>query len=98
MRRRSLVGLAIASLSALAHSDEPATPTTLKGGKVITVDEAAALSKGKGSVFVDTRSLVNFGKVHILAAVLAIKQGYGNVSYFRGGFNDWSAKGLPVER
>jgi rhodanese-related sulfurtransferase len=149
MLRRTLVGLAIASLSALAHSDEPATPTTLKGGKVITVDEAAAMSKGKGAVFVDTRSLINFGKGHIpaavsaaykeksekvenfnaaddsfdfakipsdkatkivfysdgptgwksyKAAVLAIKQGYSNVSYFRGGFNDWSAKGLPVER
>jgi len=32
------------------------------------------------------------------AAVLALKQGYPNVMYMRGGFADWTAKGLPVER
>lgn len=149
MLRRTLVGLAIASLYVFAHADDPVTPTALKGGKVISVDDAAALSKSKGAVFVDTRSPINFGKGHIpaaisaaykeksdkvenfnaaddsfdfakipsdkaakivfysdgptgwksyKAAVLAIKQGYSNVSYFRGGFNDWSAKSLPVER
>jgi rhodanese-related sulfurtransferase len=32
------------------------------------------------------------------AAVLAIKQGYTGVHYFRGGFDEWSSKGLTVER
>ena len=31
------------------------------------------------------------------AAVLAIKAGYKNVMYMRGGFADWTAKGLPSE-
>ena len=143
MLRRSLLVLILSSLSGLALADDaPATPTTLKGGKIITVDEAAALSKNKGASFVDTRSTLNFGKGHIpgaitaaykeksekvenfdvaldqfdfaakivfysdgptgwksyKAAVLAIKQGYSNVLYLRGGFADWTAKNLPVER
>jgi 3-mercaptopyruvate sulfurtransferase SseA len=32
------------------------------------------------------------------AAVLAIGAGYADVRYMRGGFADWTAKGLPVER
>ncbi len=32
------------------------------------------------------------------AAVLAVKAGYRNVMYMRGGFAEWEAKGLPVER
>jgi rhodanese-related sulfurtransferase len=31
------------------------------------------------------------------AAVLAIKAGYKNVMYMRGGFTDWTGKGLPSE-
>lgn len=32
------------------------------------------------------------------AAVLAVKAGYKNVMYMRGGFAEWEAKGAPVER
>lgn len=32
------------------------------------------------------------------AAVLAVKAGYRNVMYMRGGFAEWEAKGAPVER
>lgn len=32
------------------------------------------------------------------AAVLAIRQGYSRVSWFRGGFADWEQSGEPVER
>ena len=31
------------------------------------------------------------------AAVLAVKGGYKNVMYMRGGWDEWSGKGLPVE-
>ncbi|MEN9868002.1 MAG: hypothetical protein RL748_3592 [Pseudomonadota bacterium] len=153
MLRRTLLALlfsTIAPVSQLALADDaPPTPTSLKGGKVITADEAAAFSKAKSAVFVDTRSVLNFGKGHIpgaigaaykeksekvenfdgsldqfdaskipsdkaakivfysdgptgwksyKAAVLTIKQGYTNVMYLRGGFTDWTAKNLPVER
>jgi len=32
------------------------------------------------------------------AAVLAVKAGYKNVMYMRGGFTEWEAKGAPVGR
>jgi rhodanese-related sulfurtransferase len=149
MLRRALFAVVISSLSFVAMADDPVTPTTLKGGKVISVDDASALSKAKSAVFVDTRSPLNYGKGHIpaavsaaykeksekvesfkasddsfdfakipadksaavvfysdgptgwksyKAAVLAIKEGYKNVSYFRGGYADWTGKNLPVDR
>jgi rhodanese-related sulfurtransferase len=149
MLRRAVVALLVSSFSFVAMAEDPVTPTALKGGKVITVDEAAALSKAKSAVFVDTRSPLNYGKGHIpaavsaaykeksdkvenfkasddsfdfakipadkaaavvfysdgptgwksyKAAVLAIKEGYKNVSYFRGGYADWTAKNLPSDR
>lgn len=32
------------------------------------------------------------------AAVLAVRQGYSQVMYMRGGFAEWTDRGLPVER
>ena len=126
----------------------PETPTTLTGGKVISVADARKLSDNKTGFFVDTRSVVNFGKGHVpgahaipykaesaesanydaskdsfddsklppnkdqpivffsdgpagwksyKAAVWAIKVGYKNVNYMRGGWSEWTAKGFPVE-
>lgn len=149
MLRRVVLSIVLSSVPFMVLANEPETPTTLKGGKVISADDAGALSKSKGAVFVDTRSALNFGKGHVpgavsvaykeksdkvesfdgsqdqfefakipsdkaakivfysdgptgwksyKAAVLSIKQGYTNVMYMRGGFTDWSAKGLPVER
>ena len=150
MLRRCLLiaSFAMAPL-AWAADDAPPTPTALKGGKVISVDDAAALAKAKSATFVDTRSVVNFGKGHVpgavtasykeksekveafdasqdsfdfdkipadknakivfysdgptgwksyKAAVMAIQKGYKQVHYLRGGFAEWTAKNLPVER
>lgn len=125
------------------------TPTALKGGKVITADEAKSLVDGKETKFFDFRSAVNFGKGHIPGAValpykgkspntpdvepaldefdtsklpadkntkvafysdgpkgwksykgalIAIKMGYKNVFWFRGGFSEWQGKGYPEEQ
>ncbi len=38
-----------------------------------------------------------FGWKSYKAAVLAIRAGYRNIMWFRGGFTDWPAKGYPVE-
>jgi rhodanese-related sulfurtransferase len=57
-------------LSAIA-SDDAATPTELKGGKVISIEEAKQLLDAKSASFVDTRSVVNFGKGHVPGAVTA---------------------------
>ena len=125
------------------------TPVQLKGGKVASVDESKRWVDTKSVTFVDTRSVVNYGKGHIpgaisvaykeksdkvadfdpskdeldmsklpadkkstivfysdgptgwksyKAAVLALQRGYSDVVYFRGGFAEWTGKGLPTER
>lgn len=52
----------------LAADDKPATPTGLKGGTLISVDDAKKLSDGKGAQFFDTRAVLNFGKGHVPGA------------------------------
>ncbi len=125
------------------------TPANLPGGRVVSVEDAKKLLDAKTAVFVDTRSVVNFGKGHVpgavtaaykeksekvvdfdakidsfdfdklpkdktapvvfysdgptgwksfKAAVLSVQAGYKSVHYMRGGFADWTAKGLPVEK
>lgn len=32
------------------------------------------------------------------ATVMAVKAGYTNAHYFRGGFAEWESKGMPVEK
>ena len=150
-RRRWLV-LAAATLLAAGPAqaladDKPPTPTHLPGGQVITIAQARALLSAKQAQFVDTRSLLNFGKGHIpgalvlsykelsgfteqfdasldsfqherlpaakttplvfyshgptgwkayKASVLAIRLGYSQVHYLRGGWDEWSAARLAA--
>ena len=49
-------------------ADKPNTPTSLAGGKVISVDEGKKLADDKSAQFFDTRNLVNFGKGHVPGA------------------------------
>jgi rhodanese-related sulfurtransferase len=58
------LGLTVAS-GAVAQSE---TPAALPGGKVISVQEARQLVDKKAAFFVDTRSVVNFGKGHVPGA------------------------------
>ncbi len=55
------------ALPAIA-TDKPNTPTSLAGGKVISVDEGKKLADDKSAQFFDTRNLVNFGKGHVPGA------------------------------
>ncbi len=48
--------------------DKPDTPTSIKGAKVISIDEGKALLDKKGAAFFDTRNALNFGKGHIPGA------------------------------
>ncbi len=153
LNRRHFAHLTLAAAALLAGqsgwANKPETPTTLAGGKVISVEEGKKLLDAKSAVFVDTRSVVNFGKGRVpgavtaaykeksepvadfdmsadsfeldklpkdknapvvfysdgptgwksyKAAVLATQKGYTQVMYLRGGFADWTAKNLPVER
>lgn len=139
--------LAVLPLSSIS-ADAPATPSTLSGGKVITVEEGKKLLDSKAATFIDTRAVLNFGKGHVpsaliaaykensdkvesfdaskdqfdlsklpsdkskaivfysdgptgwksyKAAVLAIKAGYKNVHYMRGGYAEWTAKSFATE-
>jgi rhodanese-related sulfurtransferase len=151
MNKLLLVALCAVSMAgAPAFADQkPETPKAISGAKIVSAAEAKSLSAGKGAVFIDTRSAVNFGKGRVpgaasasykeksdpvenfdgskdsfdfdklpadksakivfysdgptgwksyKAAVLAVKAGYKNVMYMRGGMGDWEAAGNPVER
>lgn len=60
-------------LLALFHAAAIAqeTPAELKGGRVISVEEAKKLVDAKSAAFFDTRSAVNFGKGHVPGAMSA---------------------------
>lgn len=67
-------GLSLAP-AAYAADDKPDTPTSLKGGKVVSVDEAKGLLDKKGAIFLDTRAAINFGKGHVPgASIVAYKE------------------------
>lgn len=138
MLRKILFMLVFALLTASVAFSEELTPVELKGGRVITVEEARALFERKAAVFYDVRNALNYGRGHISsassvpfelkgeekkfllklprdkeakivfyshgpsgwksyrAAETAIEGGYGNVSWLRNGFDEWSGKGNPV--
>lgn len=84
---KRLVALSAALLFAAAPvlaQDKPDTPTTLQGGKVVTVEEAKKLSDDKSAQFFDTRSLINFGKGHVPGAKAV---SYKEKSEFKADFN-----------
>lgn len=142
-----LLALTMAFAPAAFSADDPETPKSLPGGKIISADEAKALV-GKAAIF-DMRKAISYGKGHLpgaqplpydqksdktasfdaamdkfdtnqlpadksgavvfysdgptgwksyKAAVIAIRNGYTNVSWFRGGTAEWEAKGFPYEQ
>lgn len=144
---RVVLAAALAFVPAAFAADDPETPTTLPGGKVINVEEAKNLA-GKAAFF-DMRKAVSYGKGHLpgatplpygqksdksvnfdasqdkfdmsqlpsdksaaivfysdgptgwksyKAAVTAIRGGYTNVMWFRGGTAEWEAKGMKYEQ
>jgi rhodanese-related sulfurtransferase len=80
-------------------SDKPPTPTTLQGGKVISVEEAKKLLDGKAAVFVDTRSVVNFGKGHVPGATAAAyKEKSEPVATFDQSVDSFELDKLPKDK
>lgn len=61
------LALSIGAVTSVAHA-QSTTPTALPGGKVISVEEGKKLLDSKAGFFVDTRSVVNFGKGHVPSA------------------------------
>jgi len=90
--------LSLSSCYALAAGDVE-TPKTLKGGKVISVDEAAKLSEKKAAAFFDTRSVVNFGKGHVPGAVAAAyKEKSEKVADFDASQDSFDLAKLPGDK
>ncbi len=84
-------------VSAPAWAQE--TPTQLKGGKVVTVEEAKALLGTKSTAFIDTRSVLNFGKGHIPGAVTAAyKEESTKSADFDGSVDKFDFSKLPQDK
>ncbi|MBL8397697.1 MAG: rhodanese-like domain-containing protein [Candidatus Accumulibacter sp.] len=66
----SVLALSCLITPALSADDKPDTPTKLRGGKVVSVDEAKGLLDKKAAAFFDTRNALNFGKGHIPGATI----------------------------
>jgi rhodanese-related sulfurtransferase len=82
-----------------AWADKAETPTTLSGGRVIGVDEAKKLLDGKTAQFVDTRSVVNFGKGHVPGAVTAAyKEKSEPVANFDAAADSFELEKLPKDK
>ena len=148
MLRHLLIGfMLIISAPGSFASDDPETPRSFTGGKVISVDEAKGLI-GQAKFF-DMRKAISFGKGHVpgaialpydqksekaenfdatkdkfdltqlpankadpvvfysdgptgwksyKAAVIAVRNGYTNVMWMRGGTKDWEQKNFPFEQ
>lgn len=91
-------GLAFGA-AAPAWADKPETPTSLTAGKVISVEEAKKLLDAKGATFVDTRSVVNFGKGHVPGAVaLAYKERSEAVANFDAKLDSFELDKLPKDK
>ncbi len=96
---RLVGGLALSlSLSnvVLAQSE---TPTSLAGGKVVSVDDARKLLDSKTAFFVDTRSVVNFGKGHVPGAkALPYKGSSEDVAGFDASKDQFDLSKLPAAK
>lgn len=82
-----------------ASDEKPDTPTVLKGGKIISAEEAKALLDKKEAKFFDFRSPVNYGKGHVPGAVsLPYKGKSENNSDFDASQDEFDLSKLPADK
>jgi rhodanese-related sulfurtransferase len=103
MFRRQLIHIAVATFAVAATfpalADKPETPARLDGGKVISVDEAKKLLDGKAALFIDTRSVVNFGKGRVPGAQTAsYKEKSEPVANFNAADDSFELEKLPKDK
>lgn len=104
MLRQTIHSLVFASLIgiagvALAADEKPATPGTLKGGSVLSVDDAKKLSDGKNAQFYDTRAALNFGKGHVPGAKsISYKEKSDFKEDFDGSADQFELAKLPEDK
>lgn len=103
MFRRQFINAAMfaAAIAATAPAlaNKPETPVRLEGGKVVTVDEAKKLLDGKAAVFIDTRSVVNFGKGRVPGAqTAAYKEKSEPIPNFEQAVDSFELDKLPKDK
>ena len=82
--------------AALAQSE---TPTTLAGGKVISVQDVKQLLDKKSAFFIDTRSVVNFGKGHVPGAnAIPYKGSSEDTANFDASKDQFDLSKLPADK
>ncbi len=90
--------LSLMGVTAMAADDTP-TPTDLKGGKVVSVDEARKMLDSKSATFIDTRSVVNFGKGHLPGAkTAAYKEKSEKTAAFDAKLDSFELDKLPKDK
>lgn len=97
LRRAVLVpatwGLALIATHGFAQSE---TPSSLPGGRVISTLDARKLVDAKSAFFVDTRSVVNFGKGHVPGAIaIPYKGASEDVAAFDASKDQFDTSKLP---
>ena len=103
MFKKSIASLAavltLVVAPALADEIKPETPTSVKGARIITVDEAKGLLDKKAASFFDTRSPLNFGKGHVPGAILiAYKEKSEYVQDFDARQDSFDIATLPADK
>lgn len=79
--------------------DKPDAPTVLKGGKVVSIDEAKGMLDKKAAAFFDTRAVINFGKGHIpSASIVSYKEKSDFKENFDGALDQFELAKLPADK
>ena len=103
MFKKTMAGLTAAFFLCVAPvfsaDDKPDAPTVLKGGKVISVDEAKSMFDKKAAVFFDTRAVINFGKGHVPGAnMVAYKEKSDFKADFDVSLDSFELSKLPADK
>ncbi len=97
---KALIGAAAIAMagSVMAQTQGP-TPTSLPGGKVISVEDGKKLADKKAAFFVDTRNVVNFGKGHVPGAnAIPYKGSSDDVENFDASKDKFELEKLPAAK
>ena len=90
--------LLIAAVLAAAAGGTP-TPSTIEGGRVVSVEEALRLASESGVVFIDVRKGINYGRGHVPGArYIAYAGSSANATDFDASQDRFDLTKLPAVR
>lgn len=91
--------LAFCLPGSLFAAGDTETPSSFAGGKVVSVQEGAKLAEKKAASFIDTRSVVNFGKGHVPGAkAIAYKEKSDKKADFDASQDAFDLSKLPADK